>query len=795
MLFIVLLAITSKSFAQLCPENIGFENGSFKNWKIYTGTISTSGVSINEVANATLGRHTLQNDRVALDAYGKFPIVPKNAGNYTVKLGNNGTGAQAEGISYLINVPANRPEFTLTYQYAVVFEDPNHSVSEQPRFLARVKDLETGKYIPCASFEYIATSTLPGFKKSLSGSGTVIYKEWTPVTINLSGYQGKQLLIEFVTGDCTLGGHFGYAYVDVNNLCGDLIVGNTYCKSSDELNVSGPSGFQTYNWYNGDRTIKYGTGVGVKIKPTPPDGTKIVLDLIPFPGFGCPSTLTAMVQSVDYNLQLLPKNTVCQGTKVDLTSDDYVLNRNAAFSYFAFADKDLTIPISGPVVINSNNTYYIKATNYKGCESVASVDISIFEVANITAKNPAQVCYTETVDITNEDLYVGDLTDITRTYFTDIAATKALANPTRVNVSGRYYTKVSNNLGCSKVLPIDVVVNLKPVLKITNPAGVCFPATVNIASPNVFAGSDADLKYAYFYDAALTQPISDPEKIDKSGTYYIKATNALGCVVNEKISVLIYELPVLLVKDPAPVCYPSTVDVTDPSLYTGTTAGVTYTFFSDADLKTKVLQPGQIGISGTYYVKVTNANGCFVSEKIQVKINPLPIIVLNKPKPIFDYDYIDLTAEPIVKGSKGYVKAFYFTDAALTKPVADPTKVNKGGIYYITLESDKGCSITASLEISILPAPKIIVPTAFTPQKLNNNYLYPFFTSIAQLTSFKIFNKWGILVYETNTMTAPGWDGQFKTKMQPMETFSWFAEGIDVLGGKFQSKGKTILIL
>ncbi|RYD77755.1 MAG: hypothetical protein EOP55_08590, partial [Sphingobacteriales bacterium] len=84
MLFIVMLAITSKSFAQLCPENIGFENGSFKNWKIYTGTISTSGVSINEVANATLGRHTLQNDRVALDAYGKFPIVPKNAGNYTV---------------------------------------------------------------------------------------------------------------------------------------------------------------------------------------------------------------------------------------------------------------------------------------------------------------------------------------------------------------------------------------------------------------------------------------------------------------------------------------------------------------------------------------------------------------------------------------------------------------------------------------------------------------------------------------------------------------------------------------
>lgn len=786
--------MASNLSAQLCPENIGFENGNFKNWKLFTGSITTSGVTLNEVQAVASGRQTIQTNKTQSDSYGKFPIVPKNGGNYTVKLGNNGTGAQAEGISYLINIPSNRPEFTLTYQYAVVFEDPNHNVTEQPRFIARVKDLQTGLYIPCASFEYIATSTLPGFKKSASGS-TVIYKEWTPVTINLSGYQGKQLLLEFITADCTLGGHFGYAYVDVNNLCGDLIVGNTYCKSSEELNVSGPSGFQTYNWYNGDRSVKYGSGQAIKLKPTPPDGTQIVLDLIPFPGFGCPSTLSAVVQSVDYQLQLLPKNIICQGTVIDLTSDDYVLNRNADFSYFAFADKDLTIPITGSVTINENKTYYIMATNYKGCESVASVDISIFDVANIKAKNPPQVCYTETVDITKDETYIGDLTDITRTYFTDAAATKQLLNPSKINLSGRYYTKLSNNLGCSKILAVDVIVNAKPALKVTNPAGVCFPATINLTSANNFAGSDKDLKYDFYYDAALTQAIIDPEKIYKSGIYYIKATNTLGCIVTDKITVTIYELPVLVLKDPAPVCYPSTLDITDPTLYTGTTQGVTYSYFTDSNLTNKLVQPTQIAATGTYFVKITNANGCFVSDKINVSINPLPVVVLNKPKPIFDYDFIDLTSADIVKGSKGYVKARYYSDAALAKTVTDPTKVNKAGVYYISLESDKGCTVTASIELTILPAPQIVVPTAFTPQKATNNHLYPFYTSIAQLKSFKIFNKWGILVFETNTMASSGWDGQFKTMMQPMETFSWYAEGIDVLGGKFQSKGKAILIL
>lgn len=788
------MVMPSKLQAQLCPENIGFENGNFKNWKIYTGTSNFSGVNLTEVSSAVLGRHTLQNNKTALDQYGQFQIVPKSGGNYIVKVGNNGTGAQGEGISYLINVPANRSEFTLTYQYAVVFEDPNHPKEEQPRFIARVKDVETGKYIPCASFEYIATSTLPGFKKSKSSS-TVIYKEWTPVTINLSGYQGKQLLLEFITGDCTLGGHFGYAYVDVNNLCGDLIIGNTYCKSSEELNVSGPSGFQTYDWYNGDRTIKYGTGQTVKIKPTPPDGTVIVLDVVPFTGYGCPSTLSAVVMAVDYQLQLLPKNTICQGTLIDLTSDDYVLNRNADFSYFAYEDKDLSIPITGMVKINENKTYYIKATNYKGCESVSSVDISIFDIANITIKNPPQACYNQTVDLSNDDIYVGDLTDVTKGYFTDAAATKTLANPTRINVSGRYYTKLSNNLGCSKILAVDVIVNTKPILKITNPKAVCYPETVDISALNNFTGSDKDLKYQFYYDAAFNQIIPDATKIDRSGTYYIKATNVLGCVVTDKISVVVFDLPVLVTKDPSPVCYPSTIDITEQSLYTGTTIGVTYSYYTDSNLSNKITLPSQIATTGAYFVKITNANGCFVSAKINVTINPLPTIVLNQPNSIFDYDYIDLTSADIVKGSKGYVKAGYYEDASLTKQLADPTKINKSGVYYISLESDKGCSISAPLVVTVLPAPKIVVPTAFTPQKSTNNLLYPFFTSIQKLISFKVYNKWGILVYQTGSMVSTGWDGQFNSKMHPMETFSWFAEGIDVLGGKFQSKGKTILIL
>lgn len=783
--------------AQNCPENIGFANGDFKNWKMYVGSTEVSNskniVTTTEVSNPIDNRHTLISDKTLVDPYGGFPIVPNNGGGFSVKLGNNGTGAESEGISYLINVPADKKEFTLTYQYAVVLEDPSHTSEEQPRFIARVKDVDKNEYIPCASFEYIATANLPGFKKS-NLDKSVIYKEWTAVTVNLSGYQGKQLILEFLTADCTLTGHFGYAYVDVNNLCGELIVGNNYCKGSAEINLSGPSGFKSYNWYNADRSIKYGASQSISIKPALSDGSILFLDLIPYDGFGCPSTLTTIVNSIEYNLLTLQKDTVCYGTTLNLTTDKYILNRKIGFDYLVYEDKNLTQEVKDPIA-KQNKTYYIKATNYKGCETISTIGIVLSDIENIVIINPIIACYNETVDITKDEIYEGNLNGIVKGFFADLETNIVFTNPKKITENGTYYIKLTNNSGCSKVFPIEVKFNSKPKLVINDPQGICFPGIVDISNPQNFSESDADLNYSFYKDEHFNQLIIDPTKIDETGVFYVKAVNSSGCVVTSQIHTKIYNLPVLVFKNPEAACYPETVDITNKSLYLGSSTDCTFTFYSDINLTTKVSLPAQIAKTGTYFVKLTNANGCYTNNKIDVVINQQPIIVLNKPGKIFDYEYIDLTSPEIIKGSQNFVKVDYFSDRMLSSRVPDPTKVNKTGTYYISITNNAGCSISAAIELDILSSPKIIVPTAFTPQLQNNNRLFPFLTSIKKLISFKVYNKWGILVYETNNMQDGGWDGQFKSRLQPLETFSWFAEGIDVLGGKYESKGKTIMIL
>ena len=124
---------------------------------------------------------------------------------------------------------------TIRFWYAVVLQDPGHSQSEQPFFWVRVTD-SLGNIVPGAfdfgsgSDRLVASSSDPFFQKTTGADGqAIVYRDWGCAQIDLTSQLGKQVTIEFVTGDCGRGGHWGYAYID--NFCGD-------CKGSPTGNIS-----------------------------------------------------------------------------------------------------------------------------------------------------------------------------------------------------------------------------------------------------------------------------------------------------------------------------------------------------------------------------------------------------------------------------------------------------------------------------------------------------------------------------------------------------------------------------
>src|SRR5690606_35671557 len=141
-------------------------------------------------------------------------------------------------------------------------------------------------------------------------------------------------------------------------------------------------------------------------------------------------------------------------------------------------------------------------------------------------------------------------------------ATSVLATPAAVAAAGTYYIVASTGVGCSDTAAVNVTINPKPTVVVTDPAAVCEPNTVDITDAAVTAGSTAGLTYTYFTDAGATSVLATPGAVTATGTYYIVGTTGVGCSDTAAVNVIINNNAVLVITDPAAVCEPNTVDIT-----------------------------------------------------------------------------------------------------------------------------------------------------------------------------------------------------------------------------------------
>jgi gliding motility-associated-like protein len=462
-----LLLSSANSFAQ-CPQNIGFESGTFDGWQCSFGEVAanpaTSRADISLTpSDATFDIHTMEKTQYpqVLDPYGGFPINCPNGSNYSIKLGNDLSKKKAQRVSYTFTIPSDDDNYSIIYNYAVVFQNPaDHNEFEQPRFTANVFDVSSGKYIGCSSFSYAAFGDLKalGFSSAISGRD-VFYKGWTPVTNKLSGYAGKTIRLEFTSNDCTKGGHFGYAYIDVNQNCASPISGSTQCFNDSMQVMTAPFGFAGYRWFNGDFSKQIGNKQSLTLKPIPAAGTKYAVEITPFPEQGCIDTVYT---NIVYSSEVIHLNTPageivsCISKPVDLTDPSITAGSSAGLLFGYFSDPELSSYLSSPKSILQNGSYYIKASNSVGCVATTAVTIRIADFPAFKIIDPPWIRRPNQLDITT--LPAGDLLGVTFTYWRDSLATIPLTEPTRVVISGRYFIKAMIEGGCSKIYGVNIAV-------------------------------------------------------------------------------------------------------------------------------------------------------------------------------------------------------------------------------------------------------------------------------------------------------------------------------------------------
>jgi hypothetical protein len=167
----------------------------------------------------------------------------------------------------------------------------------------------------------------------------------------------------------------------------------------------------------------------------------------------------------------------------------------------------------------------------------------------------------------------------------------------------------------------------KPVLNVKASATACLPQVVNLTDTSfILAGTGSKLTYSYFSDYNATLKVADPKSVTISGTYYIRATDTLGCSLAKPVVINVGKQPDAPIVSAAGACqnqsgvtinYAASATTNKLAWYGTNATGGT------PSLVTPTFNTATLGIISYYVAQVDTAAGCY-SDRIKLDINVLP---------------------------------------------------------------------------------------------------------------------------------------------------------------------------
>ena len=115
-------------------------------------------------------------------------------------------------------------------------------------------------------------------------------------------------------------------------------------------------------------------------------------------------------------------------------------------------------------------------------------------------------------------------------------------------------------------------------------------------------------------------------------------------------------------------------------------------------------------------------------------------------------------------------------------------------LYTIEIKTVSGCVTVDTQFVKTVRQVEILVPTAFTPNNDGlNDILRPTLMGVKELRYFRIFNRWGQMIFDTKTERA-GWGGMVRGSPMPSQVVVWMMEGVGVDNNIYRRKGTSVLV-
>lgn len=746
--------------------NMDFEEGTVNGWEMYEGSVNSSPAQMVGATQVfTPGaQHTIMTP--GADPVVGIPTTNPNGGNFSLRLGDGtGTGGLAASIRQTFLVDANNAVFT--YSYAVVLEDPSgHSLGEKPFFKVNIYD-QNGSSIACGEYQVVASS---GLDNSWTSYGAGWYRDWQTVFAPLDAYIGQNVTIEFISGDCSQSGHYGYAYVDAECSPLEIIPPGTLICDGNPVTLSAPAGATSYSWNTGATSQSISTS-------TPGNYS---VDVIPVQGATCSVTMSATVSGstgapiADF---IADPMSVCAGETIDFTDQSTATNgatvdywdynfgdgsvnastANTTHAYSADGTYDVQF-VAGVLVPGQGGCYdtLIKTVTVNGSPTAA------FSVSNVCEGLPTQFTDESTTN-------TGTITSWDWDFTSDGTSDNTQQNPSGVIGANGSYTAtliVSSGGGCSDTVTGTFYVHPIPVSDFewvdaceNTPIDFTDLSTVSSGTVSTYQwdfgdliGSDNAQNTSYLY--------STPGQYNA----VLTVTSDSGCVDSETHTVEMFANPVadFTFSD---ACENDLITFSDNSNANG--AQITnydWDFTSDGTIDFSGTSTDYSYTSANSYdvmLAVMTSAGCTDTITQTVQVFPTPTASFTGQN-VCEGNAVSFTNLSSV--STGSITSQYweFGDGNTSTQVEPSETYNNEGIYTVMLEvtSDNGCIASSSSPVEIYPTP---VAQFITADVCDGTPVS--FTDFSNVSNTYTTNSIASWTWDFGTSPATGTQGQFANSL------------------------------
>lgn len=472
---------------------------------------------------------------------------------------------------------------------------------------------------------------------------------------------------------------------------------------------------------------------------------------------------------------------ICPGNRLDLSGLYAAGNYNLAW----FTG---TQSIPAPFIVDNAGQYRVEAVNMFGCGDTAILTLGWFTAPVLGPDINASFCSGSSFNLDT----VRATGSHTRTW---TLSGLPVSNPAVVTQPGIYQLRASNLQGCSDTLLLSLTELPLPALQINNPAPLCLPQRADLTAPAITAGSSPGLIFSYWNDASALDPLLQPASAGE-GRYYIKGTSVNGCSRTGEITVSNHPVPVANAGADQALCYGDSI-VTLSGFAGNSPVPVTFNWepvatggIRDPASPVTRVQPASTPMS--YILTVTDGYGC------NYRVSDTVIVTRQPPVPAFaGNDTLVPAGMPYALQASGGVGYSWSPPELLSNPrVADPLAVIRADSvrFTVVVRDEKGCEGYDDVLIRTLNGITYYVPNAFTPNGDGlNDFFKPIPVGIVSTQFFRVFNRYGELLFESASVT-PGWDGTYRGRPQPPANYVWVLQGTGRNGRQISLKGNVVLI-